>query len=266
MQRAKTFFWQVLFWPIATSLVASVIWGWFEYNRGYDAGHIAGRNDALSAFSQETVEIVLERNLQIDQALTAREQLLNERLAEKKATADALLQQQEAAFRKRLAEEEVEFRRGLDELVRARYGAILLETQTASYEQGKTAGYADGRAFGQTECQLACDRSLEDFKSSGRLWLRFADSVRGYLEVDPRTETEMRSRAEAIVNIALQGRAATAALASQLNSQVDEIARALEQNDLERIKELIRSLALTLEAKGEVWQRNYRIIVLQDQG
>lgn len=252
--------------PIFLNIVAAYIWGCVEYGKGYDAGLVAGRKDALSAFSEETVDIVLKRNLKIDQALLQREKSLTARLKKQEDKFKAWLHKEEDDFRQGQAEEEAEFRRGLDELISTRYGKILLETQTASYEDGETTGYAKGRKFGQSECRSVCDRNLEDFKSYGRLWLRFVEAVRHYQEVNPRTATEMRSYAEAIVEIAGQGRAAAAGMADQLNSQVDAIGQALEAGNLERGKELIRSLESTLGAKGEAWQRHYQTIVMFAQG
>jgi len=237
---------------IGVPIALVVAWGisYVEYKRGYSLGLENGKIAAFAEFSDDTIDLVISRNLKIDQALEAKKKENEEKFKKDKQNNE-----------ERLAEEEEKFRIKLGNLVAEQYRKELLKVQQSGFDKGLNDGISLGKKTGRQECQSACQTSIEELKSYGRLWLEFTEQIRLFEKINPLTETELRSRAEAIIVVADVGRAAATGLAKQFNSQVDEIRNALKKNDLKRVREIVSALSTTLKAKGEAYQRNYNIIV-----
>ncbi|MCR9195036.1 MAG: hypothetical protein NXH88_09905 [Hyphomonas sp.] len=216
-----------VFLQAAVGLLVAYLYGSSQFNTGYDEGFDQGRIDAVSDFSDETIDLVLERNLKIDQAIDTRKANAESDIADEKAAHQSQIQEERIAFESELDGREAQFVASLDTLIDERYSSELENADRTDYDRG----YSDGKVYGEDEAtrisQAACESAMADFRSYGRLWNAFSDAIWSYVEEKPVTETAMRSRAEAIVEIASEGRRSALGLAAQLNSQVDQIAAAL---------------------------------------
>jgi len=251
MQIKKLF--RDMFVGILSGLLVTVISGYFLYNwgysDGYDKGFGAGTVDGVAAVWSNLEAELAERKKKFDEGLVNREQEFKDRLAKR-----------DEEFEKNLAERKLQFEAQIEQIIIDRYAEKISEVQGAAYTKGYDEGNLSGQALGQEEYKLSCAQSIEELKSYGRFWGEYVKQVSSYVLDYPERETDMRSRAQAIVTIALEGRVAAQGLQQQLNGQIDAIVAALEADDLDRVRELMFALYPALDAKAEAWRRNYRVL------
>lgn len=234
---------------IVSSAIVTVAASYFVYGWGYNDGFRAGTTKGVAEISKELEDEIENRRREFEQNLEKRKSDFEQQLTNRKKE-----------FEEDLEGRKRKFEADLDNIVEQRYSDRLIEAHQEGIDKGMAKGYSDGMAYGRKECQSACERRIEELNSYGRLWASFVNSVNRFVEKNPRTETEMRSLALAIVNTAETGREAASKLVPQLNGLVNEIAEALKAGDLETVKELIKALQPTLDTKGEAWRKNFEIL------
>ncbi len=218
---------------VAGSIIAAIIAGLVSYSIGYDAGYNKGLISGAAASAAASVN-------------AAREEF------------DKKIKAEEEAHKVHLKELTEETKKNINDIISKQYGDTLLLQFNQGRNLGETTGYASGLKFGEKECEQSCQNRIEDLKGYSQFWEGYTTKIHEYFKAT--TETEMRSRAEGIVNIAMQGRASLKAMAEQLNTFIEQIDTALKAGDLKRVQELMRALEGTLPQKSEIWYRNFKII------
>lgn len=213
--------------------------------------HKGFRSGSIQAGIEVSEEITAQREL--------REKAFKDKLAKERTAFDEQLGKDRVAFEQELDQRGKIHAANLEQIVTERYNNRLIAEKDAGHTLGYDEGKKEGITIGESSCKSECERSLEELKMYGRLWRAFTHSVYTFTESNPKKETDMRSLANAIVTIAHDGRQAAAGMASQLDGEIDAIKAALKDNDLERVKELIRTLQETLGTKAEIWNSNYRM-------
>ena len=230
--------------PIATGVAATWISGEIFYDigydsgkdAGYDAGYRMGQNDGVADLWAATEEERREAEANFQESLRVREE----------------------AFEAELQNRDSEFEAELTDRVRREFGDELLEASEQRFREGRDQGYSEGTVAGRAEYEATCERRISEVMDYGRLWQEYTEKVYQFLQEDPRNSSEALSRARAIVSNALQGREALNGMAPQLNGDIDALNQAVQEEDVRRVRELIRTLGETLGTKGEVWRSNYR--------
>lgn len=240
------------------SLVVSLAVGYILYNRGHSDGQAAG-------FKAGSVEGVAAGWKEFEAEKEEQRTQLDDELAQKRTDAQKEREREDQKFTEDLQKREQEFRLGLETLVTERYAEVLSNARQVAHDTGFTEGEVRGHAVGLRACETACETRIEEFISYGRLWDQYVEAVAAYALDYPERETDMRARAQTIVTIALDGRSAARGLAAQLNGQIDELINALEDNDLDKVREIIVALHETMGSKAEAWRRNFRTLSLYDQ-
>jgi hypothetical protein len=214
---------------LVIGVAGSVIAGFVFYNIGYNAGYDSGITSG-SAKSAIAVRAEFDKNIKAE----------------------------EDAHKERLRALTEENTRNLNDMISKQYGETLVLEYNKGRSLGESAGYASGLQFGKKACEQTCQSRMEEQKSYSRFWEGYITKIHEYFKVN--TDTEMRSRAEGVVNIAMQGRESLMAMSAQLNTFIEQIDKALKAGDLKKVNELMRALEATLPQKGEIWLRNFKII------
>ncbi|MDJ0825076.1 MAG: hypothetical protein QNJ16_06180 [Rhodobacter sp.] len=225
----------------------------FDFSVGYTSGFETGKNAGIVEGALLGKEEFEKSNTEA--AELAMEELKSEisdaRTAAFKAL-DAELQAARNADVIARAEEEAGFRANLATLVSERYQAEL--------ETARSQSYAKGVSVGKDQADARCQLLVGEFSRSGALWRGFESAVEDLVSIEIVTETRIISLAEAIVEIADQGRSASERLREQLNDQVEKIRDALNEGDLERVRELALALEKTLPVKREIWEASFSVL------
>lgn len=226
---------------VGIGVLTFVITAPLSYYTGYHAGY---KNGALEAGIDASAELTKRRQ---QEERSFRENLAKER----------------REFDERLAKDSQEHAAKLEEIVLQRYGDKLVEERENGRVAGQAEGKTEGFALGRKDCDAECTRTTEELKDYGALWEDFVSAVNSHAD-KKRTETGIRSSAEAIIEIAHTGRQATSGLAKQLDGIVDAINAALQAGDLEKVNELVKALQASLKSKGIAWRANFRRLTVHE--
>lgn len=231
---------------------------YFAYDNGYDSGYETGKTDGFEVgqtqgILQGQTQFDVNQEARLSEALDELDKQIAVTRQTKMDELEVELDELRLIASERRATEESEHRANLERIIFERYQAKL--------DAVRRDAHAQGVRYGEDQANAVCTTQINNMSTSGALWQNFEQSVADLVNMEVVTETGIRSLAQAIVEISAQGRQASDTLRPQLNGLVDEMEKALKDNDLELVREIALSLEKSLSAKKEIWEAAMRVLV-----